>query len=343
MNSKKELGTTSVSSFELPCSGLLDDESAKVFERSAVYAKELAEKLSEGPLPMDLRGASPDQLPVIRQSIRDMVLSSAGYVRLTKKFKTAMNIETMGGVYTEVFTPIGGVAKKNRERVLINLHGGSFMGGERSVSHLESIPISAVGKIKVVSIDYRMAPEYQFPAASDDVLSVYKYLLKDYQPQNIGIYGSSAGALLTAQSLARFQEELLPLPAAAGMLAAAGYYWMEGDSGCIGSAINGIPIDSFGLDNDLYFKGVDENNALAFPSRHSEVLANFPPSLLVSSTRDFALSSVVKTHSQLTKLGVKADLHIWEGLAHVFYFDSELPESLELYDVLVNFFEKHLG
>ena len=70
--------------------------------------------------------------------------------------------------------------------------------------------------------------------------------------------------------------------------------------------------------------------------------AHFPPSLMVASTRDCALSSVVNTHRELVKQGVVADLHIWDGLDHMFYLDGEMSESREVYDVVVRFFETHL-
>jgi monoterpene epsilon-lactone hydrolase len=71
-------------------------------------------------------------------------------------------------------------------------------------------PIASIGKIKVISVDYRQAPEYAFPSASEDVATVYRELLKTYKPTNIGIYGCSAGGLLTAETIAWFQKEKLP-------------------------------------------------------------------------------------------------------------------------------------
>ncbi|MBI4166876.1 MAG: alpha/beta hydrolase fold domain-containing protein, partial [Acidobacteria bacterium] len=226
--------------------------------------------------------------------------------------------------------------------VLINVHGGHFEGGSRIASHLESIPIAVVGKIKVISIDYRMAPEYTFPAASEDVAAVYRELLKTYKPQNIGLYGSSAGGLLAAESIAWFDKHALPLPGAVGMLAGAATYYQEGDSGRIVTAIEGSPLE---LPPPVhpYFKGTDPANALAFPSRSPELMAKFPPSLLIASTRDITLSSVAYTHGQLVRLGVEAELHVWDGLGHVFYFDPSLPESREVYDVIIHFFQRHLG
>ncbi|ARN73810.1 alpha/beta hydrolase [Oceanicoccus sagamiensis] len=72
-------------------------------------------------------------------------------------------------------------------------------------------------------------------------------------------------------------------------------------------------------------------------------MSAFPPSLLISSTRDYLLSSVVATHRQLTRLGVEADLHIWEGLDHVFHYNPALPDARELHQLIVQFFARQLG
>ena len=80
------------------------------------------------------------------------------------------------------------------------------------------------------------------------------------------------------------------------------------------------------------------------PGDHEALVARFPPSLLISGTRDFALSGVLTSHQLLTRLGVEADLHIWEGHGHaVFAFNPRLPESDEVHNVIVEFFARHLG
>ena len=126
--------------------------------------------------------------------------------------------KTIAGIYTDIVTPKDGVATKNRNRVLLNVHGGGFISGARTAALVESIPIASVEKIKVITIDYRMGPEYKFPAASEDVAAVYKEMLKEYQPQHIGLYGCSAGGMLTAMSIAWFQKNHLPNPSAIGVL-----------------------------------------------------------------------------------------------------------------------------
>jgi acetyl esterase/lipase len=186
-----------------------------------------------------------------------------------------------------------------------------------------------------------MAPEYAFPAASEDVAAVYRELLKSYRPQNIGIYGCSAGGLLTAESIAWFQKEGLPLPAAVGMFGSGAAYYQDGDSAPYASAREGFPLEPPQV--HPYFKGTDPANSLAFPIHSPQVMAKFPPSLLITSTRDLAMSSVVYTHSELVRLGVEADLHVWEGMPHCFPFGPDLPQAAEAHDVIVKFFDQHLG
>src|SRR5262249_46514269 len=125
----------------------------------------------------------------------------------------------------------------NVHRVLINVHGGGFYGGRGlTFGQLESIPLAAIGRIKVVTVDYREAPYYKFPAATEDTVAVYRELLKQYHPAAIGIFGSSAGGVLTAQVLATLGAQRLPRPGAAGIFwAGPGPFWSprftkEGDS-----------------------------------------------------------------------------------------------------------------
>lgn len=77
-------------------------------------------------------------------------------------FAGEMNERTILGVFVQEFTPKAGIAPQNRDRVLINLHGGGFTVTARTQSQVESIPIAAVGRIKVISVDYRQAPENAF-------------------------------------------------------------------------------------------------------------------------------------------------------------------------------------
>jgi monoterpene epsilon-lactone hydrolase len=259
-----------------------------------------------------------------------------------------VNIEekVLGGVRVQVITPKAGIAPENRARVLINLHGGGFIWGEGNGARAESIPIAGLGRITVVTVAYRMAPEFRFPAAGEDVASVYRELLKSHRAGNIGIYGCSAGGILTAEAIAWFQKEKLPMPGAIGTFRGS-IATLGGDSSHVAPLLVGeLPSpgsDSGSTSDDLYLEDASASDPLVLPINSPEVLSRFPPTLLIAGSRDFTVSSLFKAQSALTNAGVEAELHVWDGMWHAFFFDPALPESKEVYRVVVDFFDRHLG
>ncbi|CAL1692151.1 Acetyl esterase [Brevundimonas subvibrioides] len=260
---------------------------------------------------------------------------------------------TIAGVHAYDYTPRGGVPASQQDRVLINLHGGGFMGCFPGCAELESIPLTALGGYRVIALDYRQGPEHRFPAASEDVAAVYKELLKTYPARNIGIYGCSAGGMLTGMSVAWFQAHGLPRPGAIGIFCAGATMSSAGFGGDA-DYFNGplgdarmpppwprpAPVEGSGLP---YFAGVDVRDPLVSAASSDDVLRQFPPTLIITGTRGFELSSSVYTHTQLVRLGVEADLHVWEGLFHGFFYNADVPESRQAYDVMLRFFDRHLG
>lgn len=259
-----------------------------------------------------------------------------------------VNIErrVLGGVHVQVITPKAGVAPENRARVLINLHGGGFIWGEGNGARAESIPIAGQGRITVVSVAYRMAPEFKFPAASEDVAAVYRELLKDHRPENIGIYGCSAGGILSGEAVAWFLKEKLPVPGAIGTFCGS-LEALGGDSSHVAPLLVGDQpfsgADSDSRSGNPYFNGTSDRDPLVLPARSPELLRHFPPTLLIAGSRDFMVSSLYKSQAALTDAGVDAELHVWDGMWHAFFFDPDLPESREVYRVVVDFFARHLG
>jgi len=260
---------------------------------------------------------------------------------LRSQFAVAIKSETIGGIRTEIIEPTAGVS--NKSRVLINVHGGGFVVGTlEGQGRAESIPIAALGRIKVVTVDYRLAPEHTFPAASEDVAAVYKELLKTYRPENIGIYGCSAGGMLTAQAVAWFQVHHLPRPGAVGVLCAGAIATEDGDSAYTGTLLFGQQIPERAV--NPYIGSTDIRNPLLSPGYYPNMLAKFPPTLIITSTRDQLMSGAVYTHTQLVKAGVQAELYVWEGMTHGFISaNTNAPEAREAWDVVVKFFENYLG
>jgi acetyl esterase/lipase len=253
-----------------------------------------------------------------------------------------VNVEetSMAGVRTDIITPL---ATAEGNRVLINLHGGGFNSDSGSL--IEGVPIASRAKIKVVSVYYRLAPENPFPAAVDDVVAVYKELLKTYKPHNIGIYGTSAGAILTAEVAVRLKQLGLPLPAALGIFSAHADFSRVGDSWQM-FTLNGLPgrmepIDPSHLPDDQYVGKTDRKDPVLSPIFAD--LHGMPPSLLVTSTRDILLSDTATLHRALLHAGDDAQLVVFEALPHAFWYHFDFPETTEALQIMANFFDQKVG
>lgn len=275
-----------------------------------------------------------------RRSILDEYFYGPKIEQARELYAVRESVREIDGVYTEVFEPAAGIAPENAGRVLINLHGGAFSLGARTEGRLESIPVAAVSGMRVVSVDYRQGPEHRFPAASEDVAIVYRALLEEHAPAQIGIFGCSAGGMLTAQSVAWLDAHDLPQPGAVGIFCAGAGRFGIGDAAVITAAFG----ERLGGDGSMpYFDGADWDDPMVAPLRHPELLARFPPTLVITSTRDGALSSAIVTHQRLVAAGVESDLHVYEGLMHYFFADTSLPESRHVFDVIARFFDDRLA
>jgi acetyl esterase/lipase len=261
----------------------------------------------------------------------------------------AQVVSTMiGGVRTDIVTPAAGIDPRNRGRVLIGAHMGGFMSGGRYGGALEAVPLAGRGRIKVIAVDYRLSPENLFPAASEDMEKVYREVLKTTRPERIGIFGCSAGGTLVAQSMAWFLQRKLPLPGAIGIFCSGAMptFWWGGDSTWLSPLLNAsLPSGPARPPNAprSYFEGIDTNQPLVTPGLFPEVLARFPPTLVVTGTRDVAMSNAIVTHARLLQAGVDARLYVQEGLGHGHFFAFPgTPESEAAYDVIWTFFDDHL-
>jgi monoterpene epsilon-lactone hydrolase len=256
----------------------------------------------------------------------------------------AVNIEetTTAGVRTDIITPLA-MPDANRDRVLINLHGGGFNSDSGSL--IEGVPICNLAKIKVVSVYYRLAPENPFPAAVQDVVAVYQELLKTYKPRNIGVFGTSAGAILTAELVAQLKQSHLPLPGALGMFSVLCDYSRWTDSRQL-FALDGFPgriepHDSTHPPADAYVGATDRKDPVLSPMFAD--LKNWPPSLLVTGTRDLLLSDTSMFHLALLQAGNDAQLVVFEAMPHAFWYHFQLPETKQALDIMAKFFEDKLG
>jgi acetyl esterase/lipase len=249
--------------------------------------------------------------------------------------------EEIAGVPVDVVTPVGGATG---ERTLVCLHGGGFMWGRGAGALLEAVPVAATSGMRVIAVEYALAPERIFPVAVEQVLAVFAALSAKQQARSIGIYGCSAGGVLTAQSVARMIADGVALPGAIAMLCGTGLE-MLGDSAATAGIFAGQPesAEAPNITDFPYFAGTDVTDPLVIPGNHPDMLARFPPSLLVSGTRDFAASSVAVMHRRLLAAGADASLLMFDGMWHAHHMATTLPEARETFAALARFFDSRLA
>jgi monoterpene epsilon-lactone hydrolase len=266
----------------------------------------------------------------------------AGAGEASKKLYPANVAEdTIAGVRVRIITPLT-ISPAKRDRVLINLHGGGFNSDSGSLT--ETIPIANLTGTRVVAVLYRLAPEHPFPAGLDDAIAVYKELLKTYKPSHIGIYGTSAGAILTAEVTVKLKQLHLPLPAATGIFSGMGDFSEKGDSIAL-YALNGFsghldpPESNASLPE--YIASTDPKDPVLSPVYAD--LKGLPPTLFITSGRDLLLSGTTILHRAYLRAGVDAHLVVFEALTHAFWNNPALPESKEADQIMATFLETHLA
>jgi acetyl esterase/lipase len=304
------------------------------------------------PLPADMSPEAqrsigrivPDEAPPEPLEARRSRMDEVGVRQRAEWSKLCPNTivdQTIAGVPVHVVTP-DGMPKENNDKVLINLHGGSFNAD--SGSFAESIPIAGYTKMKVVAVLYRLAPEHPFPAAVDDGVAVYKELLKSYKPNHIVIYGTSAGAALTAEIAVKLKQLGLPMPAALGIFSSLDSFAHMGDSWSIytlrGFAGHLDPPD--GSVHDAYYVGSTDVKDPVLSPIYAD-LHGLPPALFISSGRDALLSGTANLHRAYLRAGVDARLVVFDALPHAFWYDASLPESIEASHIMADFMVKELA
>ena len=316
-------GTAHVVNLRIPIPKTISHEAQEL-----VKAKELTAQPSTDPTPIvaEIRKAYADrQAPVVEQLLR--------------KYSVTVKKQSLAGVPVILITPTNARADL-ADRLIINVHGGAFFFGQGSIH--EAIPIAARTGLAVMVVDYRLAPEHPFPAAVDDVIAVYRELLKTYQPQHLALYGWSSGAILAAEATARAHQLDMPLPAALGFFSGTADLARSGDSeaffgeGGLGPAV--APTAAIG---NLYLKGHSPTDPLVSPA-YADV-KDFPPVLLMSGSRDFLLSGTLNFHRQLLRAGVHAELVVFDAMPHVHWENPDLPESDEALDIQARFLSDKVG
>jgi acetyl esterase/lipase len=271
-------------------------------------------------------------------------LALKGLPALKEKMAVTVEPGTIAGVAVFTVTPRE-IAEANRNRLLVHVHGGGYVLSPGEAGLPEALLMAGRGHIKVISVDYRMPPDFPYPAAMDDAMAVYKEVVKTTDPRRIGVLGTSTGGGMTLAMVLRAKAEGLPLPAAI----APGTPWSDmtktGDTYFTNDGVDNVLVSNEGWLGEaakLYANGHDLKDPMLSPV-YGDV-HGFPPTILTSGTRDLFLSNTVRMHLKLRGAGVPAELLVFEGMSHAQYlFAADSPESKQHFAELTAFFDKYLA
>lgn len=231
-------------------------------------------------------------------------------------------------------------------RVLVFVHGGGFTSLSANSTLGFTVPVANETGLRVISIDYTLAPTSKWNQTTDEIVSVVQALVKDqgYSMNDIAMYGDSAGGNIVVGSVLKMRDDGMRIPAAIVLwspwvdLTGKGdsYKTMEGDD----------PFSSYNatLKNmaGAYAHSSEQENPYASPV-YGDYTAGFPPTLLQLGTKEILLSDSVRLYQALEQAGIPAKLDIYEGMPHVFQgYMFNTPEANLAIDKMSNFLNEYL-
>ena len=224
------------------------------------------------------------------------------------------------------------------ERIVYCLHGGGYTIGSIK-SHREMVSrISRATAARALLVEYRLAPEHRFPAAVEDALSGYRWLISNgADPARMAIAGDSAGGGLTVATLVALRDAGDPLPAAAVCISP----WV--DMECLGESMRTkadvdpwVQYEPLVKQAEMYLAGADPRHPLAAPLYAD--LSGLPPLLIQVGTSETLLDDSTRLAERATAAGVDVTLDVWDEMIHVFQlFATMLPEGQQAIDRIGEF------
>ncbi len=284
-----------------------------------------------------LRANQPNQEPTVEEM-------RAGIEMLAGVFPLAPDVRTepvsIGAVPAEWVVASGAAD----DRIVLYLHGGGYVMGSINTHRELASRLSRAAAARVLLIDYRLAPEHPHPAAVEDAVSAYRWLLaRGVTPSHLAIAGDSAGGGLTVATLVALRDAGVPLPAAAVCLSP----WVDleglGESMSTRAAVDPMvqrePLQRLAA---LYLDGQDPRTPLAAPL-HAD-LRGLPPLLIQVGDAETLLDDATRLAERARAAGVDVTLEPWPEMIHVWQlFANMLPEGQQAIDNIGAFLRQRLG
>jgi len=303
------------------------------------YLEALADPATQAAWP------APDDLAGWKKTWAAAEVASEPKVQATlKRYQPTVKELKLGGV------PVLDIKPRDWEdngKVLVHAHGGGYTMYSARSRLSSSVPAAAATGLRVISIDYTVAPQGKWPRATDQVLAVLGGLQQaGYKVQDIAVYGESAGGGLMAGSVLKMRDQGLGMPAAVVLWSPWADITDRGDSAI--TLKNSDPAHRY--DKQLkpsayaYADVKDQKHPYVSPV-YGDYSKGFPPTLIQGGTREIFLSHFVRQYRAIDEAGGNAVLDLYEGMPHIFQVRPEMadaPETQAALKKMAAFLRRHL-
>lgn len=288
------------------------------------------------------------RVPVFKVSDKMLVKARAKFAvheaveleDMKARFHPLIEDTIIDGVKVKIITPRH-IQPENKDKIAIYIHGGGFVVGS-ATDRMGMLMTNELG-IKTYSIDYQLAPEAKFPVAMNECVAVYRYLVTRYNPQHITGWSISAGCTHMLAMLVKARDLDLPMINSIALLSPATDISGDGDS----------RRSNDGRDLLAYRNQADKMYAAPFAGKanlrdslvspiYATYSANFPATIIATSTRDLFLSNATRMYWKLKEAGAPADLLVAEGMWHAFQNYPDLPEAIQNRQAVEDYLRIHL-
>ena len=234
------------------------------------------------------------------------------------------------------------VPEANEEIVFYNLFGGGYIMGTLESRRWIPYHVSRVTNLRCLNIEYRLAPEYPFPAALDDSINSYKWLIsKGFDPKKIIIGGESAGGGLAIATLLKLKEEKISLPAAGVLMSPWVDLTASGESIIRNQKFEPLILEGIKNMAKSYAQKESLSNPLISPVFAD--LKGLPPLLIQAGGIEALVDDSISLAERAKTAGVEVKLEIYENMTHVFQnFGEELSESRKAFVSVNEFIQKYI-
>lgn len=226
--------------------------------------------------------------------------------------------------------------------VILYFHGGGWVLGWYQTHRILTARLAQAAGLPVLAVDYRLAPEHPFPAALDDCLAAYRWLLAEGWPAyRIVFAGDSAGGNLVVAAMLALRDSGEPLPAGGACISPMTDQLMTGES--FHARTDALLTEEFvAFASARYLAGTDPRAPLVSPLYAD--LSGLPPLLIHAGGDEILLSDCTRLAEAARKAGVEVELEVWPGMWHVWHsFAPFLPEAKEAIERVADFVGRRVG